>query len=79
MTDSNDERELVCTTLVRLVVEVRLSQPWPGNATVEEVHRSAECEALQKVSHLDGHPFRIVGKPKVDIVTTRKAGKDGSA
>ena len=64
---------LHCIARVRVTVEVTLTQPWPPEATVEEVHRRAEREALEAVSRLDGHPFALVGTPHVEVVTTSRA------
>lgn len=71
--DPVDERPvLVCTATVRLVVEVELRRPWPERSTLEEVYRIAEREAVEKVRRLDGHPFSLVGKPFVQVVTSRQ-------
>lgn len=63
---------LQCVARVLVLIEVPLSQPWPPNATVDEVHRNAEREAIEKIERVSGHPFLIVGKPSVQIVTSRR-------
>jgi len=69
-------KELVCTARVRVVIEVGLTQPWVATTTVEEAHRVAERQALEHISRLHGHPFSVVGKPFVEVVSTRKAPRE---
>lgn len=62
--------------VVRLVVEVRLSQPWGPNCPIDTVFRQAAHGALQEVNQaLQGRQsIRIVGEPEVEtvIVNERK-------
>lgn len=52
---------------VKVTIEIHLSQPWPGNATIEEAYRQAASDALSHARQLKG--ISIVGEPEVSVVT----------
>jgi len=43
------ESKTTATAVVTLTMTVTLSQPWPGEATLDEVHKRAKEEAMQLV------------------------------
>lgn len=64
-----------CTAVVTITLQVALRQPWQPTATVEEVHRAAAREAVEKIEKLAPH-YPMIGQPIVEIVTTTKVSRD---
>ena len=50
---------------VQLTVEVYCAQPWSMDATLAELIRTAEREALERVESKIGNLIMIIGKPRV--------------
>lgn len=68
------------TALVRLELEVSLMQPWPAEATLDQVMEQAEKEARSKLEVLiQRHPmlYRVVpGSFRVTAVLARQGQGD---
>jgi hypothetical protein len=58
------------TAIVTCEVRVMLSQPWAGNATVDEVNKAAAHEAKQKMGQLihDRPELSLNGPVKVRVI-----------
>jgi len=55
--------------VVQVTVEVRLSQPWPADVTIENVNRNARREAVQVLRDVLTSPsVMIVGEPRVKAI-----------
>lgn len=65
------DHDLHCVAVVRVVLQIPITQPWSPTATVDEVHRQAVQEALRRVENLMPR-YERVGDPVVEIVTSRK-------
>lgn len=59
---------------VQLTVEVELTRPWRGEETMANAHRSAGSDGEDIVRRAIGSDtsIRIVGKPRVSLVTFEK-------
>lgn len=67
MSDEKEKAPVLATARVRLEVEVTLGQPWPTNASIEEVHRTARLDAEERVRVLLQRSPEVVLVGAVDV------------
>lgn len=64
------------TARVEVLLEVPISQDWPANATIEEIHDRAAKEAVQWVRAMtENRGVRVVGATRVTAVLVDKAAE----
>lgn len=56
------------TAIVRVEVEVTMTQPWGDECTLGQVYTQARSQAIELVRQ--GTSLRIIGEPKVRTVMT---------
>lgn len=56
---------------IRLVIELEAGSHWGGDCSVEQIHRTAAREAIEKLDRLLPG-IKVIGVPVVDVVTVRK-------
>ncbi len=65
------EKQVLAHATVRVVVRVKLSQPWPGDVTAEQLFEAAGREAKEKVAcalQYNGAELAVEGEPRVTMV-----------
>lgn len=68
-------KELVTHARVRLVVDVKVPQPWDPKTPSETVFRAAEKEAVETIrNHFSATHVSVVGSPEVFMVVAHKEG-----
>lgn len=65
--------EMRCTAIVRVTLEIPLTQPWDPKTPIGDVHRQAAREASARAAQL-APQYLMVGDPVVEIITTTRHG-----
>jgi len=80
--DTEDtQRTVKATAKVEVTLIVHLTQPWPENATLEEIYRRARRQALDEVaivinkSQGRGNQIRISGDCSVEAIAFEEPGR----
>lgn len=64
--------QLTVHTRVRLVIDIKLSQPWDGNETGAIIHKRATCDAKEIINRALNGSAQLVQEPEVFMIIANR-------